>query len=188
MDIAVIGEMGIANTSAASAITSAVTGADSAAVTGRGTGVSEQGLKLKQAMVAMALKINRPDGKDGLDVLAKVGGFEIGGMAGILIGCAARRLPVVLDGFIAGAAALIAWRLCPAARDYWVAGHQSAEPGHAAVLRALDMEPLLRLNLALGEGTGAALALPLLDSACALMEQMATFDSAGVSGRKKDKE
>jgi nicotinate-nucleotide--dimethylbenzimidazole phosphoribosyltransferase len=182
LDVVCIGEMGIGNTTAAAAITAAVAGASHVAATGRGTGVDDARLGHKRAVVARALDVNRPDPADGLDVLAKVGGFEIGGMAGVILAAAARRIPVVLDGYIAGAAALIATTIAPAARDYLVAGHRSAEPGHALVLEHLGLAPLLDLGLRLGEGTGAALALPILDAALAAHRGMATFDDAGVAG------
>jgi len=183
LDVVCTGEMGIGNTTAAAAITAAITGATPERVTGRGTGVDDARLRHKQAVVARALAVNRPNAADGLDVLAKVGGFELGGLAGVILGAAARRIPVVLDGYIAGAAALIATTIAPAARDYLIAGHRSAEPGHALVLARLDLAPLLDLGLRLGEGTGAALALPLLDAALAAHRDMATFSAAGVANR-----
>ncbi len=182
LDVVCTGEMGIGNTTAAAAITAVVAGVSSVAATGRGTGVDDARLEHKRAVVARALDVNRPDPADGLDVLAKVGGFELGGLTGVILAAAARRIPVVLDGYIAGAAALIAVALAPAARDYLVAGHRSAEPGHAFVLARLGLVPLLDLGLRLGEGTGAALALPILDAALAAHQDMATFGDAGVAG------
>ncbi len=135
-------------------------------------------------MVARALAVNRPDPADPLGVLARVGGFEIAGLAGVVLGGAARRVPVVLDGFIAGAAALAAVRLAPEARHYLIAAHRSVEPGHAIVLEALGLTPYLDLEMRLGEGTGAALAIGLARAACAVMAEMATFKSAGVSERQ----
>jgi nicotinate-nucleotide--dimethylbenzimidazole phosphoribosyltransferase len=126
--------------------------------------------------------VNRPDTTDGLDVLATVGGFELGGLAGVMLGAAARHIPIVLDGYIAGAAALVAATLCPAVQPFLVAGHRSAEPGHAVALAHLGLAPLLDLSLRLGEGTGAVLALPILDAAVAAHAAMATFAGAGVSG------
>lgn len=182
-DIVATGDMGIGNTTASSAIVAALTGRRAAEVTGRGTGVDDAGLARKVALIQRALDLQRPDPADGLDVLAKVGGFEIGGLAGVIIGAAARRTPVVVDGFISGAAALIACALAPAARPYLVAGHRSVERGHAAVFERLDLEPLVDLGLRLGEGTGAVLAISLCQAACRLLDEMATFGEAGVSGR-----
>jgi nicotinate-nucleotide--dimethylbenzimidazole phosphoribosyltransferase len=182
LDVVCSGEMGIGNSTAAAAIAAVITGAAPEAVTGRGTGLSDAGLRHKAQVVAHALRLNGPDPTDGLDVLAKVGGFEIGGLAGLMLGAAARRIPVVLDGYIAGAAALVAATICPAVRDFLVAGHRSAEPGHAIVLAHLRLRPLLDLGLRLGEGTGAVLALPILDAALAMHSSMATFASAGVAG------
>lgn len=177
------GEMGIGNTTASSAIAAALCGRPAADVTGRGTGVDDAGFARKLALIEGALALHRPDPRDGLAVLAKVGGFEIGGLAGVIIGAAARRTPVVVDGFISGAAALIAHSLAPGVQPYLIAGHRSVERGHQAVFAALDLAPLLDLGLRLGEGTGAALALGLCQSACMLLDQMATFDEAGVAGR-----
>jgi nicotinate-nucleotide--dimethylbenzimidazole phosphoribosyltransferase len=172
-DLLGTGEMGIGNTTAASAITAALTGAPVSAVTGYGTGVDEAG---------RALEVNAPDPADGLDVLAKVGGFEIGGLVGIILAGAAHRTPVVLDGFIAGAAALVAVALAPEARHALFAAHRSAEPGHALALDRLGLEPYLALDMRLGEGTGAALFVPLARAAAAIYSEMATFKSAGVDG------
>jgi len=177
------GEMGIGNTTAASALTAVLTGRPVAAVTGAGTGVGPEGLERKQAAIARALEVNRPDPADPLDALAKVGGFEIAGLVGVILAGAAHRIPVVLDGFIAGAAALVAVRLEPATAEYLIAAHRSAEPGHRAVLEALGLTPYLELDMRLGEGTGAALAIGLARAAVAVMREMATFKSAGVSER-----
>lgn len=186
LDLIGTGEMGIGNTTAASAIVAALTGAPATEVTGRGTGVDEAGWRRKVATVERALAVNWPDGRktplDGLDVLARVGGFEIAGLAGVILAGAANRMPVLLDGFIAGAAALAAVRLAPAARHYLIAAHRSAEPGHRHVLEALDLVPYLDLGMRLGEGTGSALAVNLARAAIALLTEMATFKSAGVSG------
>jgi len=176
-----IGEMGIANTTAASALTAAFTGAAPEASTGRGTGVDDDGLQRKIDVVKRALAVNRPDPTDPLDVLAKLGGFEIAGLAGVVLGSAARRVPVVVDGFIAGVSALAAVRLAPSASGYLIAAHQSVEVGHRLVLEALDARPLLGLELRLGEGTGAALAMSLVDAALRVLHEMATFEAAGVS-------
>ena len=176
------GEMGIGNTTAASAITAAITGADPDAVTGRGTGIDDEGRRRKVAVVRRALEVNRPDAGDGLDVLAKVGGFEIAGLVGVMLAGAARRVPVAVDGFIAGAAALIAVTLAPPARHALFASHRSAEPGHAIALAHLGLAPYLELDMRLGEGTGAALFVQLARAAAAIYGEMATFKSAGVDG------
>jgi len=177
-----IGEMGIGNTTAASAITAAITGADPDAVTGRGTGLDATARAHKVAVVRRGLEVNRPAADDGLDVLAKIGGFEIAGLAGVILAGASRRVPVALDGFIAGAAALIAVALAPAARHALLASHRSAEPGHAVALAHLGLAPYLDLDLRLGEGTGAALFVHLARAAAAIYGEMATFKSAGVDG------
>jgi nicotinate-nucleotide--dimethylbenzimidazole phosphoribosyltransferase len=181
LDAVALGEMGIANTTASSCVVAALTGAPVAAVTGRGTGLEDTQLAHKRTVVERALAVNAPDPADALDVLAKVGGFEIAALAGVAIGAAARGVAVVVDGFIAGAAALAAARLAPAVVPYLIAAHRSVEPGHAVVLDALGLHPLLDLGLRLGEGTGALLAFPILDAACLTLAEMATFDSAGVS-------
>ncbi len=176
-----VGEMGIGNTTAASAVTAALLRLPPAEVTGRGTGVDDARLRHKVAVIDRALAVNRPDATDPLDVLAKVGGFDIAALAGVILGAAAGRVPIVLDGFITGAAALIAAGLCPAARDYLVAAHRSVEPGHALLLRHLGLRPLLELDLRLGEGTGAVLAMSLVEASLRLLAEMATFRSAGVT-------
>jgi nicotinate-nucleotide--dimethylbenzimidazole phosphoribosyltransferase len=177
------GEMGIGNTTAASALTAALTGADPAMVTGRGTGVVDDVWVRKVEAVRRALIVNRPDSRDPLGVLAAVGGFEIAGLVGVVLAGAARRVPVVLDGFIATAAAVVAARLAPGARDYLIAAHRSAEPGHVRLLEALGLTPYLELGMRLGEGTGAALGIGLLRAALACYRDMATFSEAGVSER-----
>jgi nicotinate-nucleotide--dimethylbenzimidazole phosphoribosyltransferase len=180
-DLLATGEMGIGNTTAASAIAAALTGGAPERVTGRGTGVDDATLARKVAVVRRALEVNGPDARDGLDVLSKVGGFEIGGLVGVILAGAARRVPVVLDGFIAGAAALIAVALAPASRHALFAAHRSAEPGHTLVLDHLGLTPYLELSLRLGEGTGAALFIHLARAAALLWSEMATFKAAGVS-------
>ncbi|BAS29321.1 nicotinate-nucleotide--dimethylbenzimidazole phosphoribosyltransferase [Limnochorda pilosa] len=179
------GEMGIGNTTAAAAVASALTGLSPRLLVGRGTGLGQEGLQRKRAAVEAALAANRPDPADALDVLARVGGFELGGIAGAFLAAAFHRRPALVDGFIASAAALLAERLAPGARRFWIAGHRSAERGHRRVLRALRLRPLLELGLRLGEGTGAALALELVSAACTLQREMATFDEAGVSDREE---
>jgi nicotinate-nucleotide--dimethylbenzimidazole phosphoribosyltransferase len=179
-DVVALGEMGIGNTTAASALTAVLTGASPEAVVGPGTGIDLPRLELKRRLVGRAVK--RVHGcDDPLVVLAEVGGLEIAGLAGIVLGVAAAGCAVITDGFIATAAALVATRLCPACHDYLIASHCSPEPGHRIQLAALGLEPLLNLDLRLGEGTGAALAFPLLEAAGSILREMATFSSAGVS-------
>lgn len=181
LDILGTGEMGIGNTTAAAAVAAAITGAPAYELVGRGTGVDEQGLARKVAAVEQALAVNCPDPNDPVDVLAKVGGFEIGGLAGAILGAAARRRPILVDGYIATAAAMLAVCLAPQVKPYLIAAHCSREQGHARMLAWLGLEPLLSLDLCLGEGSGAALAMPLVEAACRLLTEMATFDSAGVA-------
>jgi len=180
-DLLATGEMGIGNTTAASAITAAITGAAPERVTGRGTGVDDAALARKVDVVRRALAVNAPDPGDGVGVLAGVGGFEIAGLVGVILIGAARRVPVVLDGFIAGAAALAAVTLAPDARHALFASHRSAEPGHAVILERLGLTPYLDLEMRLGEGTGAALFIHLARAAALIWSEMATFKSAGVS-------
>lgn len=177
----VTGDMGIGNTTASSAMIAAMTGVAVERVTGGGTGVTGAALARKAAVIKAALDRRQPKAQDALDVLAKVGGFEIGGLAGVILGAAARRCPVVLDGLIATAAALLAVGLVPAAREYLIAGHRSVEPGHTVALQDLGLEPVLDLEMRLGEGTGGVLALPVLEAACRLLDEMATFGEAGVA-------
>lgn len=180
-DVLAAGDMGIGNTTASAAITAVFTGLPVAAVTGRGTGVSDERLALKVAAIECALALHRPDPADGIDVLMRVGGFEIGFLAGVLLGAAAGRRPAVLDGFISGAAGLIACATAPRAQDYLLASHCSAELGHRALLDHLGKRPLLDLGMRLGEGTGAALGIGLLEASARCLAEMATFDEAGVS-------
>ena len=185
-DIIGTGDMGIGNTTASSAITAAFTERPASETTGRGTGRSNPEMRHKIGVVERALAVNRPDSTDGLDVLAKVGGFEIGVLAGVALGAALARRVVVLDGFISGAAGLIARSLSPHVRDYMVAGHVSAEAGHRIVLSHLGLKPLLDLGMRLGEGTGAVLAMGLVEAAAACLADMATFAEAGVSDREPE--
>jgi len=182
LDLVATGEMGIGNTTPASAITAVYTGLPVAEVTGRGTGVDDEGLARKVEVIERALARHQPDPGDPLGVLAAVGGFEIGAIAGVCLGAASRRVPAVVDGFISAAGALIAAALCPAVRPYLIASHLSVERGHRALWRALGLTPLLDLDLRLGEGTGAVLAMHLVDAACRILSEMATFADAGVSG------
>jgi len=174
------GDMGIGNTSSAAAILCALTGVAPAEAVGRGTGIDDAMLARKIAAIERGLAINRPETKDPLDVLAKVGGLEIGAMAGVILGAAAVRLPMVLDGFIAGAAALLAQRFCPPVRDVLFASHHSAERAHRLMLDDLKLAPVLDLQMCLGEGTGACLLMGVIEAAVKIMREMATFDSAGV--------
>jgi nicotinate-nucleotide--dimethylbenzimidazole phosphoribosyltransferase len=178
-----VGEMGIGNTTAASAVTAALTGVAAGSVTGFGTGIDDDARARKVAVVERALALHRPDPFDPLGVLAAVGGLEIGALAGLMVGGASVRIPVVLDGFITGAAALIANGLVPTIAPRLLAAHRSLEPGHRVILERLGLEPLLALDLRLGEGTGAALAIGLIDAAVSIRDGMATFASASVSGR-----
>lgn len=184
LDVIATGDMGIGNTTPSAAICAVLTGLPVAQVTGRGTGVDDAGLQRKVAMIERALEVNQPDRSDPLDVLSKVGGLEIAGLAGVIIGGAAHRLPVVIDGFISGAAALIAAALVPEVKPYLIAAHQSVEIGHRAMLAQLGLRPLLNLDLRLGEGTGAALAFQLLNAAVRILNDMATFAEAGVSDKE----
>jgi nicotinate-nucleotide--dimethylbenzimidazole phosphoribosyltransferase len=180
--IVATGDMGIANTTAAAALCAVLLPAAPEAVCGRGTGVDDEGFARKVAAVRAALQVNRPVAGDPVGVLAAVGGFELAVLAGVCLGAAAARAVVLLDGFVTGASALVAARLAPAAAGSMVASHRSPEPGHALVLEDLGLRPLLDLGLRLGEGSGAALALPLVSAALAILADMATFESAGVPG------
>jgi len=177
------GEMGIGNTTPASALTAAYARASAADVVGMGTGLDAAGVSRKIGVVERALAVNPSDASDPFGTLAALGGLEIAGMAGVMVGAAAWGACAVSDGFISGAAALAAVRICPACADYLFPSHLSAEPGHRIVLDALGVEPVLQLDMRLGEGTGAALAIGIMGAACAMMSGMATFAEAGVSGR-----
>ena len=183
IDIAGTGDMGIGNTTPSSAIASVITGEPVESMTGRGTGVDDKTLTHKIEVIKKAIEKNKPDPKDPIDVLSKVGGFEIGGLAGIILGAASKRIPVVIDGFISGAAALIAYQLEPKVKDYMIAAHCSVERGHKIVLNSMGLKPILDLNLRLGEGTGAALAMNIIDAGVKILTQMATFQNASVSER-----
>ncbi|MCC9075396.1 nicotinate-nucleotide--dimethylbenzimidazole phosphoribosyltransferase [Litorilinea aerophila] len=183
LDILATGDMGIGNTTPSAAIAAAFTGRPPQEIVGRGTGLDEAGLAHKAEVVRRALAVNRPSAEDGLDVLAKVGGFEIGGIAGAMLAAAGHRRPVMVDGFISTAAAMVAVALAPQVRPYLIAAHHSVEQGHGIMLEWLRLQPLLKLEMRLGEGTGAALGISLAEAACKLMAEMATFDEAGVSER-----
>lgn len=185
LDLVATGDMGIGNTTPSAAIVAALSGRPVASVTGRGTGVDDAGLARKIAAIETALAVNRPDPNDAFDVLCKVGGLEIAGLAGVIIGAAAHRVPVVIDGFISGAAALIAVGLAPAARPYLIASHRSVEVGHQAMFDLLGVRPLFDFDLRLGEGTGAVLAFHVIEAACRILDEMATFAEAGVSEKSE---
>ena len=181
LDIVATGDMGIGNTTASSAICAIMTGKTIAEVTGRGTGLDNKQLQQKIRIINESIAFNKPESAKPLEVLAKVGGFEIGGLAGVILGAAAHRVPVVIDGFISGAAALIAAGLCPQSKDYMIAGHCSVEPGHKIILQHLGLKPLLDLEMRLGEGTGAALAMSFAEISVRILMEMATFTEAGVA-------
>ena len=188
VDLLATGDMGIGNTTASSAITAAATGHSPEETTGEGTGRNAEELQHKIGVVRTALEVNAPDPSDGIGLLAKVGGFEIGVLAGVILGAAMMRRAVIVDGFISGAAALVAHSVCPNARDFMLPSHVSAERGHRAALSNLGLSPLLDLGMRLGEGTGAALAMPIVEAAAATLSEMATFAEAGVSDREPDDE
>lgn len=179
------GDMGIGNTTAASAVTACICEVDPREVTGRGTGIDDVILERKVETVRRALRTNRPDPSDPLDVLSKVGGLEIAGIAGVMLAAAAARRPVVVDGFISGAGALIAAELHPQAANFMIASHLSVEKGHAIILERLGLTPFIHANMRLGEGTGAALGFLIVDAALKILSEMATFEEAGVSGPVK---
>ena len=179
------GDMGIANTTPSAAIASVLTGKPVSEVTGKGTGIGDDALKNKVKVIEDAIALNNPDPNDPVDVLAKVGGAEIGGIAGLIIGAAANRVPVVIDGFISTAGALIAYCIEPKTKDYMFAAHKSVEIGHTAMLEKIGLRPILDLDLRLGEGTGAALAMLMIEAGLKIYKEMATFGDAGVAKEKK---
>ncbi len=183
LDIVGTGDMGIGNTTPSAAIAAALTGEAPAKIAGRGTGVGEEGLRRKVQVIERALFVNRPDPEDGLDVLAKVGGFEIGGLVGVILGAAANGKPVMVDGFISTAAAMIAVTLTPAVRPYLISAHRSRESGHGLMLDWLGLKPLLDFDLRLGEGTGSAMGFTIAEASCKVLIEMATFAEAGVTGK-----
>ncbi len=184
LDIVGTGDMGIGNTTPSAAIAAALTGESVSKIVGRGTGIDDAGLARKVEVIERALAVNKPNPKDGLDVLAKVGGFEIGGLVGVILGAAAHRKPVMVDGFISTAAAMIAIAIAPQVRPYLIAAHRSQEQGHGKMLAWAGLKPLLDFDLRLGEGTGAALGISLAEAACKILAEMATFDEAGVSSKE----
>lgn len=181
LDIVGTGDMGIANTTPSSAICAVFSGEPVEKITGRGTGLNDFQLKHKIEVIKKSLEVNKPSNKEPLETLASVGGFEIGGLAGVMLGAAANRIPVVIDGFISGAAALIATGLCPRLKDFIIASHMSVEAGHRIMLKHMGLKPLLDLDLRLGEGTGAALGIFLAEASTRILSEMATFQEAGVS-------
>jgi nicotinate-nucleotide--dimethylbenzimidazole phosphoribosyltransferase len=183
IDVVGLGEMGIANTTAASAITSCITGAAVEDVTGRGTGISDEQLEIKMKVIRKALEINKP--KDPVDVLEKLGGFEIGGLVGLILAAAGKKIPVVIDGFITASAALIATEICPLSKEYIFASHNSVEKGHNIALKRMGLEPMFDLKMRLGEGTGACLGISIIEAGVKILTEMATFEDAEVSREKK---
>ena len=179
-DVLGIGEMGIGNTTTSSAVLSVLLDADVDAVTGRGGGITDQSFLKKKQVIKDAIAINHPDKNDVIDVLAKVGGFDIAAMCGAFLGCAAKRCPVVIDGFISAVAALCAYKLCPNSVLYFVPSHASYEIGYKLAMDAMHLQPLFLLGMRLGEGSGCPLAFEILDAACAIINDMATFDQAGI--------
>lgn len=175
------GEMGIGNTTPSSALIAAISGLSPEQVTHRGTGINDQALQLKITAISQGLAVNKPDPADPLDVLTKVGGLEIAAITGLVLGCAANRIPVVVDGFISTAGALIASEMNPHVKEYLFAAHESVEIGHRFMLERIGVRPILNLDLRLGEGTGAALAMPLLEAGVKILAEMATFEQAGVA-------
>jgi nicotinate-nucleotide--dimethylbenzimidazole phosphoribosyltransferase len=184
LDVIATGDMGIGNTTSSAAIVAVMAGLPVDKVTGRGTGLDDAGLMRKIQVIGEAIAVNQPDPNDPMDVLRKVGGLEIAGLAGVMIAAAARRIPVMVDGFISTAAAMIGVGLVPEVRHYLFGAHRSVEIGHQVMHKHLGLTPLLNLNLRLGEGTGAVLAFHLMEAACRLLREMATFDEAGVSDKK----
>ncbi|MDD5449711.1 MAG: nicotinate-nucleotide--dimethylbenzimidazole phosphoribosyltransferase [Candidatus Omnitrophica bacterium] len=185
IDIVGTGDMGIANTTASSAIATVITGRPCQELTGLGTGLNDDQLKLKVKIIEQALKLNKPDPEDPIDILSKVGGYEIGGICGIILAAASKSIPVAMDGFISSAGALIACKLAPKAKDYIFAAHMSREKGHKAVLEHMGLKPILDLEMRLGEGTGAAVAIGVIEAGVKIYNEMATFKEAKVSTQKK---
>lgn len=184
-DIISTGEVGIANTTPSSAVLAVFTGLDLEEIVGKGTGLNQEGVKNKIDVIKRAIDYNKPDKDDALDVLASVGGLEIAGMAGVMLGAAAMKKAVVIDGLISAAAALTAYKLCPGVVKYLFPSHKSAEPGHIKIYEELQLEPFIDLQMRLGEGTGAVLALPFFEQAVSIMRDMATFEEAGVSTKNE---
>lgn len=180
-DVIGIGEMGIGNTTTSAAVLSVLLGADVEAVTGRGGGITDESFQRKKEVIRRAIAVNNPDTNDVIDVLSKVGGFDLAAMCGAFLGAAASRRPVVIDGFISAVAALCAYRLCPSVRGYLIPSHASYEIGCKLAMDAMELQPMLLLGMRLGEGSGCPLAFEVLSAACAVINDMATFDQAGIN-------
>jgi nicotinate-nucleotide--dimethylbenzimidazole phosphoribosyltransferase len=185
LDIVGTGDMGIGNTTPSATIAAALTDQSPVKIAGRGTGVDDAGLSRKVDAIQRSLKVNKPNSEDGIDVLSKVGGFEIGGLAGVILGAAANKKAVIIDGFISTAAAMIAAAIAPNVRPYLISAHRSQEQGHHIMLSWLRIKPILDFDLRLGEGTGAALAISMAEAACKIINEMATFDEAGVANKEE---
>ena len=179
-DVIGIGEMGIGNTTTSAAVLSVLLDADVEAVTGRGGGITDESFQKKKQVIRNAIAINRPDKNDVIDVLSKVGGFDLAAMCGAFLGCAAKRCPVVIDGFISAVAALCAYKLCPLAVQYFIPSHASYEIGYKLAMDAMELQPLFLLGMRLGEGSGCPLAFEILKAACYVINNMATFEQAGI--------
>ncbi|BAQ11980.1 nicotinate-nucleotide--dimethylbenzimidazole phosphoribosyltransferase [Bacillus sp. OxB-1] len=186
MKCLIVGEVGIGNTTASSAVLSAITGADPASIVGYGTGISSVQHERKIAVVREAVERHKPDSQDAYDILSKVGGLEMGAMAGAMLAAAENRVPILLDGFICTVSALLAKLIDPRVADYMILSHQSAEPGHLTAIQHIRKQPIVQLDMRLGEGTGAAVAFPILQAAVHMINEMATFESAGVAGKEED--
>ncbi|MGA1846297.1 nicotinate-nucleotide--dimethylbenzimidazole phosphoribosyltransferase [Deferribacter abyssi] len=184
LNLVATGDMGIGNTTPSSAIGSVITGNSVEIMTGKGTGIPSEMLKKKIGVIKKGIEFNKPNPEDPIDVLSKVGGIEIGAIAGVILAAAYHKIPVIIDGIISTAGALIAYKLCPTVIEYMFAGHKSEEPGHIKMLDYLGLKPLLQLNMRLGEGTGAVLAIHILDAAARIIKEVATFSEAGVSEGK----
>ncbi len=187
-DLIATGDMGIGNTTASTAILRVLSGLDINEITGRGTGIDEEGLVRKQELILEAIQMNDPNSGDAIDVLSKLGGLEIAGLAGVTLGAAMNRVPVIIDGFISAAAALVAAKIAPRSVEYMIASHISVEPGHGFIWRELGLDPILDLNMRLGEGTGAALTMSIVEAACKVLSEMATFAEASVSDKSEKEE
>ena len=184
LDIVGTGDMGIGNTTPSAAISSVLTGKPAAKIAGRGTGVDDEGLQIKIKAIETAIEVNQPNPNDGFDILAKVGGFEIGGLVGVILGAAANGKAIMVDGFISTAAAMLAVSIAPMVKPYLISAHRSQEFGHQLMLEWLDLEPIVDLNFRLGEGTGAALGISIAEASCKVLSEMATFAEAGVSDKE----
>jgi len=188
LDVVGTGDMGIGNTTPYSAMAAVFLGIPVGEVTGKGAGLDDEALRHKIHIIEKGIAVNRPDPKDPVDVLSKVGGFEIGGIAGVVLGAASMRIPILVDGLISTAGAFLAYQICPAVKEYMFSAHSSVEAGQGKMLAKMGLHPLLHLNMRLGEGTGAALAINLVDASVKILNEMATFESAGVSEKTENAE